>query len=121
MTTMKHKIGKKGVLDNLADMIQGLGALAILGAVIFLIIASTKTAVLNNNPCDGGLVYNTSGYCSPTGNATDANYTLSITYQAVTKTQVATSDIPNWLPIVVITIIGGTLLMLVKMFKNENG
>jgi len=86
------KMGKKGVIDNLANLLTTLGYLAILMAVIFLIvaeIAANPTVVAD-------------------GNAT----------AAVAETQSAMSDIPGWLPIVVITVIGGVLLTLVRFFKQ---
>ncbi len=89
----KLGMNKKGVLDNLAGLLTTLGYLAILMAVIFLIvaeIAANPTVVAD-------------------GNAT----------AAVAQTQVAMSDIPGWLPIVVITVIGGVLLTLVRFFKSS--
>ena len=85
-------LNKKGVLDNLANLLTSLGYLAILMAVIFLIVAAIKA--------------------NPTV-AADTNATA-----AVNKTQSAMADIPNWLPIVVITVIGGVLLTLVRFFKS---
>ena len=83
---------KKGVLDALGGLITTLGYLAILMAVIFLIVAEIR------------------------GNATvaaDANATA-----AVRQTQEAMADVPPWLPIVVITVIGGVLLTLVRFFRQ---
>lgn len=85
-------MGKRGVLDSLANLLTTLGYLAILMAVIFLIVAEIKA--------------------NPTVVA-DPNATA-----AVSATQSAMSDIPGWLPIVVITVIGGVLLTLVRFFKS---
>lgn len=85
-------MNKKGVLDNLANLLTMLGYLAILMAVIFLIvaeIAANDTVVADSNAT-----------------------------AAVQETQIAMSDIPGWLPIVVITVIGGVLLTLVRFFKS---
>jgi len=89
---MRPKIGKKGVLDNLANLLTTLGYLAILMAVIFLIVAE----IAANDTV-----------------AADSNASA-----AVQETQEAMSDIPGWLPIVVITIIGGVLLTLVRFFRG---
>ena len=89
--SMKY-LNKKGVLDNLANLLTSLGYLAILMAVIFLIVAAIKANATV---------------------AADPNATA-----AVSKTQIAMSDIPNWLPIIVITVIGGVLLTLVRFFKS---
>lgn len=83
---------KKGVLDNLAGLLTTLGYLAILMAVIFLIVAE----IAANETV-----------------AADSNATA-----AVQETQEAMSDIPGWLPIVVITVIGGVLLTLVRFFRS---
>jgi len=87
-----RKLGKKGVLDNLANLLTTLGYLAILMAVIFLIVAEIgdNDAVVAD------------------GNAT----------AAVQETQEAMGDIPGWLPIIVITVIGGVLLTLVRFFRT---
>ena len=89
-----RKLGhnKKGVLDNLANLLTTLGFLAILMAVIFLIVAEIAA--------------------NPTVVA-DSNAT-----SAVAQTQQAMVDIPGWLPIIVITVIGGILLGLVRFFKQ---
>jgi hypothetical protein len=118
---MKNKLGKKGVFDNLTNLLTSLGALAILTVIIFLIIASVKTQVRDINGCaNATYVLNvTDMSCSPNGNSTMRNIDgLSEAYKAMVTTQDTASDIPGWLPIVIITIIGGILLMLVRFFKQ---
>ena len=90
---MKKAFGKKGIaaLDQLGGLVTMLGYLVILFAVIFLIVAEIK---------------------SNAAVVADANATT-----AVTATQNAMSDIPGWLPIIVITVIGGVLLVLIGMFR----
>jgi len=90
---MKTRLGKRAVLDNLANLLTTLGYLAILMAVIFLIVAE-----IGANPSV----------------VADGNATL-----AVDTTTAAMADIPGWLPIVVITVIGGVLLTLVRFFKGS--
>lgn len=83
---------KKGALDNLGNLVTMLGYLAILMAVVFLIvaeIAANDTVVADSNAT-----------------------------AAVQETQSAMSDIPGWLPIIVITVIGGVLLTLVRFFRS---
>lgn len=86
------KINKRGVLDNLGGLIQTLGYLAILMAVIFLIVAN----VASNSSV-----------------AADTNASV-----AVDEVQNAMSDVPGWLPIIVITVIGGILLALIQFFRK---
>jgi len=85
------KIGKKGVIDQLMPVIIALVTIAITLIVGFLILsevgANTKVAA-------------------------DSNATAAI--QTVTG---AMADIPGWLPIIVITIIGALLIGLVAFFR----
>ena len=83
---------KKGVLDQLGGLIQALGFLAILMAVIFLIVAQIAANA---------------------DVAADSNASA-----AIATTQSAMSDIPGWLPIVVIAVIGGVLLTLIQFFRK---
>ena len=87
-----RKIGKKGVLDQLGGLIQTLGFLAILIAVIFLVVAQ----IAANDQV-----------------AADANAT-----KAIGTVQNAMADIPDWLPVIVITVIGGILLGLIQFFRR---
>jgi len=87
------KLGKRGVLDQLGGLIQTLGFLAILMAVVFLIVAEIAA-----NP----------------DVVADSNATA-----AVAETQNAMSDIPGWLPIIVIAVIGGVLLTLIQFFRGR--
>ncbi len=110
---------KKAVLDNLGELITALGGIAILIAVIFLIMAETNNQVLDLNPCgNASSVYNaTADICHTFDSQTHTGF--SATYNATTTTISAAADIPGWLPIVVITVIGGLLLTLVRFFKQQ--
>lgn len=110
---------KKAVLDNLGGIVTALGTIAILLAIIFLIIAETRTIVEDQDRCANSThVYNaTHEYCHVSGAAT-VQTGWSHSYNATTQVQSATSDIPGWLPIVVITLIGGVLLTLVRYFRS---
>lgn len=109
---------KKGVIDDLANLLTSLAVIAILMAVIFLIIAESKTQVIDINPCGNSTMFynSTSGLCQMPGDA--GQNAFSHAYNATRETQIATSDIPGWLPIVVITVIGGILLTLVRFFRK---
>lgn len=87
------RLNKKGVLDQLGGLVQTLGFLAILMAVVFLIVAQigANTQVV-----------------------ADANATA-----AVQTTQNAMASIPGWLPIVVVAVIGGILLALIQFFRGR--
>ena len=113
-------MNKKGVLQGLEDLMQGLGTVVIIMVVIFLIIAQAKTQVISINACtQSGYVFNTTtNMCSPNGNATDATYP-SVTMNATIATQGAVGQIPPWLPLIVIVTIGGLLLTLVRYMRKK--
>lgn len=87
------KMNKKGVIDQLLPIVIALVVIGITLVVAFLILsevaANTKVAA-------------------------DTNATAAI--QTVTN---ATQDIPGWLPIIVITIIGALLIGLVAYFRSS--
>lgn len=85
-------LGKKGVVDNLAPVVIALVAIGITLAVGFLILSE----VAGNSMVSA-----------------DANATAG-----VEATQSAMGDIPGWLPIIIITIIGALLIGLVSMFRR---
>ena len=88
MTELK----KRGVIDQLAPMVISLVAIGITLAVGFLVLAeiASNDAVMDNK------------------NAS----------VAVNETVDAMADIPGWLPIIVIVIIGALLLSLIAMFRR---
>ena len=90
MKLLKHK---KGVVDQLMPVIISLVAIGITLAIGFLILAEVR---------------------SNSSVSADANAT-----SAVGLTQSAMADIPGWLPIIIITIIGALLIGLVAMFRGR--
>lgn len=115
------KNSKRGALDNLEQLVVGLGVLAILGAVIFLIIAETRVQVESIGGCENStLVFNgTTNQCHWLNGTGTVRGGASHAFNATVSVQEATSDVPGWLPIVVITVIGGVLLALVRIFRNR--
>lgn len=115
---MRHH--KKGVIDDLANLLTALGTLAILGAVIFLIIAESQDQVVTQGACDNtSLSFNETDYLCYDTTLAGASDGASFAYNASTGVQSAASDVPGWLPIIVITIIGGVLLTLVRFFRQQ--
>lgn len=90
---MTKKLGKRGVLEQLGGLIQTLGFLAILIAVVFLVVAQ----IAANDQV-----------------AADENAS-----RAVMTVQTSMGDIPEWLPVIVITVIGGILLGLIQFFRRS--
>ena len=93
---------KKGQLENFGGLIQTLGFLAILLAVIFLVVAEVQKQVAVTSG-----VWNTSN---------SSSWTTS--YNATNEVMNSMATVPSWLPIIVITVIGGLLLGLIQMFRR---
>ena len=92
MKLFKNKTG--GVMDNLSALFIGLASLSIIAVVVFVImgqIASNSTV------------------------AADPNATL-----AIEQIQGAADDIPGWIPLVVIAVIGSILIGLVAYFRGRS-
>jgi len=109
---------KKGVLDQLEGLFVGLGVLAIIMAVIFLINAEARDQVSEMRPCSNTSdTFNSTDeqcYSGSTGILTGT----SAAWNATVTTTSSATDVPGWLPIVVIVIIGGILLTLVRFFRQ---
>ena len=90
------KINKKGQIDALQPLIISLVVIALVLVVGFLIFAQVKTQVQS---IEGG----TTGY--------GYNATLEVTE--------AMEDIPGWLPIIVVVVIGALLIGLVSFLRNQ--
>ena len=87
------------------------------------ILAETTDVVLDQNPCNNSLSWYNSSLGACILNSTTTNTTspegFSASYLAVAQTVDATSDIPGWLPIVIIVLVGGVLITLVRMFRKQ--
>lgn len=84
---------KKGVMDQLAGLVIALVAIGITLVVAFLIMANVA---------------------SNTQVTADTNASA-----AVDEVQNAMSDIPGWLSIIVVAVIGTVLLTLVALFRRQ--
>lgn len=97
---------KKGVIDQLAPIVIALVAVGIILVVGFLIVAEIKDQV---SAIDG---------LNSSHQSSDGTIGSSA-YNASNEVQNALSDIPTWLPIIVITIIGALLIGLVSLFRSR--
>ena len=87
-------MNKKGqVFDNISALGVGIAGLAITLIVVFLILANVAS-----------------------NSQVTANNNASV---AVDELQSAADDIPGWVPLVVIAVIGAILLSLVALFKGR--
>jgi len=87
------KMNKKGVLEQLGALGVGVASMTIALVVVFLILARTR---------------------ANTQVAADANATA-----AVNTLTNAAADIPTWVPLVIITVIGALLIGLIAMFRGR--
>lgn len=94
---------KKGQLGELGKLGIGIAALAIALTVAFLIMSQGKTQIgtLEGFDATNSTLCKTSLACNST-----------------TSLQTAVDDIPGWVPIIIVAVIGGILLGLVRYFKQ---
>lgn len=98
---MKLLRNKKGVMGQLGGLAVGIATLAITLVVTFLIIAQGREQEVS-----------ISGI-----NESDAS-TYTYGYNATNTLASAVDDVPGWIPLIVIGIIGAVLLGLVAMFRK---
>lgn len=102
-TLMKNKNG--AVLDNLSGLVVALVTVAIVLVVGFLIMSEAQ-----------GQIRDIDGLNSSGGSTTHPEGTIG--YNATGEVQNAMADIPGWLGIIVITVIGALLIGLVSIFRK---
>jgi len=97
---------KKGAIEGLMALIVPLIAIGILLAVGFLIMSEAKEQIRS-----------VQGLNSTGGSA--AHRTGTYAWNGTNDTINAIQDIPGWLPIIVITVIGALLIGLVARFRGS--
>ena len=93
---------KKGAIEGLMAMIVPLIAIGILLAIGFLIMAEASTQIVSIQGQTGNFATCNSSACNGTRDTINA-----------------IQDIPGWLPIIVITVIGALLIGLVARFRGK--
>ena len=96
------KLNKKGAIAELGSLIIALVSVGLIIVIGLLIMAETKSQVITLDSVNESNV---------------SSYTAA--YNGTVTTQNAMADIPTWLPIIVITVIGALLLGLVQMFRGR--
>ena len=86
------KMTKKGVIDQLIPLVTSLVVVGVVLVVGFLIMAEVKS----------------------NGKVSADNFTGNATEEVIN----AMMEIPGWLPIIIITVIGALLIGLVAMFRR---
>ena len=121
-------MNKKAAIQELQALIVPLIGISIVLVIGFLIFAEVKDQVVSSQggdfcPSDGttSYVYNATApsqcYNSTGTETKTAAYTHA--FNATGEIQNATQDIPGWLPIIIITVIGAILLGLVAYFRRR--
>lgn len=101
---MRTKKGQMGTFQGLA---VGIATLVVVLAVAFLVMSQTKDQI-------GSIQGVYSENCTNTSGA--GGELISSACNATATLQNATQDIPGWIPLIVIVIIGGTILAMVSRF-----
>ena len=97
-------MNKKGqVLAQMSTLAVGIATLAIILVVTFLIMAEGKSQAVD--------IENIAGCNATTGAGCGASF------NATSELQGAVDDIPGWVPLIVIAVIGSILLGLVRLFR----
>lgn len=93
---------KGGVFDELGALAVGIATLVIVLSIAFLVMAETRT----QDESITGLT------CNSTDGSAGCNSTKTL--------QTATQSVPDWVPLIVLVAIGGTILGMVAMFGKRN-
>lgn len=101
---------KKGVVDQLGALIVPLVVVGVVLAIGFLILAEVKDQALTSEQ-----ELSAYQHC----NGTVLNSSCGAAVNGTVDTIQAMGDIPGWLPIIVITVIGALLIGLVAMFRRR--
>jgi hypothetical protein len=91
---------KKGQLQQLGLMAVGIATLAITLVITFLVISEGQEQIIDTE--------------SLVSEANETSYALNATKTLAS----AVDDVPGWVPLIVITVIGAVLLGLVAMFTK---
>ena len=99
-----RKMNNKGQIDALQPLIVALVVIAIVLVVGFLIFAEVQDQVVSIDNVD---------------EATLAGNSTSYGYNATMDVTNAMQDIPGWLPIIVVVVIGALLIGLVGFLRRQ--
>jgi hypothetical protein len=132
---MKNKKGQ--IMNNLSGLAVGVAVLAITLTVAFLVIGEGREEIGETYPCentsdyfnDTGTTSDGQGYCchkngtgTGAGGANEYNCSwtqgLSAAWNGTNTLGSAVDDIPGWVPLIVIGVVGALLLGLVALFRR---
>ncbi len=99
MRLLKQKKGQ--VFGSLQELAIGIASLVIIFAVVFLLLANTRTQIVEMESI-----------------SLADNRTWTAAYNGTVELTEAAEDVPGWIPLVVITVIGSVLISLVALFRQ---
>ena len=115
-------INKKGqVFEQMGALAVGIAGLAISLVIVFLIISKGRASLSDTEKCVSGSTWNGTA-CCVTGASDCAGVNLTTTstaYNSTVTLATAVDEIPAWVSLIVIAVIGGLILGLVAMFRNR--
>ena len=113
---------KAQVFDNLGAMAVGIAGLAITLVITFLIISQGRESMSAGEKCISGSTWNaTSESCCVSGALTCGGANVTTTSSAMNATRTlgsAVDEIPGWVSLIVIAVIGSVILGLVALFRR---
>ena len=119
-----ESLNKKGqVFDNLGALAVGIAGLAITLVITFLIISKSRSNISSTagTYCANANDYINGSNCCAEGSlvCSGVNVTgVSVAYNATNTMGSAVSEIPGWVSLIVIAVIGSVILGLVALFRR---
>jgi len=113
---------KKGVMQSLSTLAIALVAVGIAVVIGMLIMVEVADKLETSEACNNASAYWNASSLKCTNSSSDSTASpegVTNTTQGVIETVSAMGDIPTWLPIIVITVIGALLIGLVSLFRKS--
>lgn len=103
MNLFSGKLAKKGqALATLQALLVGLAVIAMVLAICFVMLAKTRSQIVSIDGVD----------------ETNAS-TFSVGYNATQTITEAVADVPGWIPLVVIAIVGVAVLGIMSLYQRS--
>ena len=117
---MKTMTKKGQAMQQLGALGVGVATLAITMAVIFLILAQTGEQIDDIQPCANSshIVSNDSSVCCTNNACLTNGSTWSAAHNGTNTMTNAVADIPGWIPLIIIAVVGAILLGLISLFRQ---
>jgi len=119
MKKMKSYNKKGQVFEQMGALAVGIAGLAIALVITYLVISKGRGTMTSAEACADGTSTLTNGICCAGTPCAGVNITdYSTAYNATTTLTSAVDEIPSWVSLVVIAVIGSVILGLVALFRR---